>query len=96
MCIWHAADVLAVQQLRQLSGVLENSITASVRGPFVTRCGRKREPAHHHERRPIAELAQPRHVRANESLQGINFCRSASATAWVLLRAPSLVCAFFR
>ena len=41
-------------------------------------------------------IAQARQVRANDSLQGINFCRSASATAWVLLRTPSLVCAFFR
>ena len=29
-------------------------------------------------------------------LQGISPCRSASAMAWAVLRAPSLLCAFFR
>jgi hypothetical protein len=28
--------------------------------------------------------------------QGIRFWRKASATAWVRLRTPSLICAFFR
>ena len=49
----------------------------------------------------IPAISLPRHsslylVERAESLQGMRFCRKASQAAWARLRAPSLICAFFR
>ena len=84
----------------------ENRLALAATNCLELDCGDPRRPTFANWTPPSSLLRHPaisfsRHsslypVERAESLQGMRFRRKASQAAWVRLRAPSLICAFFR